>query len=223
MRILLILGLCLILLTGCSFNGNNTAVNENTNDRGLSSNYSNTSYATQIFVGVHNNYSTSLNNVSTATHAPSPQSELSTFTTKVLTSDPNRNNNISITCGKLNEHIVKAGEIFSFTGTVGQSTSEEGYEKANVFTASGATIKGLGGGNCQISSTLYNAVMAVPGLTVVERHAHSNKVYYVPDGKDAAVAYGSVDFKFKNDLGYDIKILATSSPQEVTIKIVRVS
>ena len=219
-RILLISIICLLFLTGCSFNGTNTAVLENKNTNTLTNTVNNTSNVTQVFVGVHNNYSTSLDNASTPT--PSQQTELSTFTTKVLSSDPNRNNNIEITCGKLNEHIIKAGETFSFTGTVGQSTSSEGYEKANVFTADGDTIKGLGGGNCQISSTLYNAVLAVPGLTVVERHEHSQKVYYVPEGKDAAVAYGSVDFKFRNDLDYDIKILATSSTKEVTIKLVRV-
>ncbi|MCL2860293.1 MAG: VanW family protein [Oscillospiraceae bacterium] len=227
-RLLLISIMCLLLLTGCSFNGNNnTAVVENKNanvSNNATDTTNNTSNVAQILVGVHNDYSTSLDNNSTPLQqtTPSQQIDLSSFTTKVLTSDPNRNNNIAITCSKLNEHIIKAGETFSFTGTVGQSTSSEGYEKANVFTADGDTIKGLGGGNCQISSTLYNAVLAVPGLTVVERHAHSQKVYYVPEGKDAAVAYGSVDFKFKNDLDYDIKILATSSPKEVTIKLIRV-
>ena len=64
-------------------------------------------------------------------------------------------------------------------------------------------------GNCQVSSTLYNAVLALPSLTVLERHEHSNEVYYVPLGKDAAVSYGSIDFKFRNDYDYDIKIYAS--------------
>lgn len=71
-------------------------------------------------------------------------------------------------------------------------------------------------GNCQISSTLYNAVLAVPNLVVTERHAHSNSVPYIAAGKDAAVAYGSYDLKFKNDSGNDVKILASTDGATVT-------
>ena len=76
-------------------------------------------------------------------------------------------------------------------------------------------------GNCQISSTLYNAVLALPSLSVIERHEHSNEVYYVPLGKDAAVAYDSIDFKFKNDYDYDIKIYANNTTNSVNIRIVK--
>lgn len=71
-------------------------------------------------------------------------------------------------------------------------------------------------GNCQISSTLYNAVLSVPSLVVTERHAHSNYVPYIAKGKDAAVAYGSYDFKFRNDTGHDVKILASADSSSVT-------
>ena len=71
-------------------------------------------------------------------------------------------------------------------------------------------------GNCQISSTLYNAVLSVPTLVVTERHAHSNYVPYIQKGKDAAVAYGSYDLKFRNDSGNDIKILASTDSATVT-------
>ena len=71
-------------------------------------------------------------------------------------------------------------------------------------------------GNCQISSTLYNAILSVPSLVVTERHAHSNSVPYIAKGKDAAVAYGSYDLKFRNDSDYDIKILASSDASSVT-------
>lgn len=79
--------------------------------------------------------------------------------------------------------------------------------------------KGLGGGNCQISSTLYNAVLTIPSLKVVERHEHSNKVPYAKKGKDAAVAYGSYDFKFQNNSGNDIKLTfnVTSDNVKATI------
>lgn len=79
--------------------------------------------------------------------------------------------------------------------------------------------KDFGGGNCQVSSTLYNAVLAVSSLKVTERHEHSNDVPYVKDGKDAAVAYGIYDFKFINNTGYDIKIKASTDGLNVTISI----
>lgn len=77
-------------------------------------------------------------------------------------------------------------------------------------------------GNCQISTTLYNAVLAVPSLVVTERHAHSNYVPYITKGKDAAVAYGSYDLKFKNESGNDIKILASTDGSTVTTTILSI-
>ena len=79
--------------------------------------------------------------------------------------------------------------------------------------------KAFGGGNCQVSSTLYNSVLATPNLIVTERHAHSNHVPYVQKGKDAAVAYGSYDFQFKNNTGNDIKINCSTDGQSVTTTI----
>lgn len=76
------------------------------------------------------------------------------------------------------------------------------------------------GGNCQISTTLYNSVLTVPSLVVVERHAHSNSVPYIEKGKDAATAYGSYDFKFRNDTGNDVKILASTDGSSVTTTLI---
>lgn len=117
--------------------------------------------------------------------------------------------------------MLNLGETFSFCDTVGKATPERGYQKADIFDKDGNVIKGYGGGNCQISSTLYNAVLSLPSISITERHEHSKKVYYVPEGKDAAVAYGSIDFKFKNDYDYDIKIYSSSSTNSVDIKIVK--
>lgn len=77
-------------------------------------------------------------------------------------------------------------------------------------------------GNCQISTTLYNSVLLVPSLIVTERHAHSNSVPYIAKGKDAAVAYGSYDFKFRNNSGNDIKILASTDGATVTTTLVSI-
>ena len=76
-------------------------------------------------------------------------------------------------------------------------------------------------GNCQISSTLYNAVLAVPSLEVTERHPHSNKVPYIQSGKDAAVAYGSYDFKFVNNSGNSIKIKAATDGSSITVSLLK--
>lgn len=82
---------------------------------------------------------------------------------------------------------------------------------------------GLGGGNCQISSTLYNAVLAVPTLSVTERHPHSNKVPYIQTGKDAAVAYGSYDFKFVNNSGNTLKIKANTDGSNINVQLLKLS
>ena len=108
------------------------------------------------------------------------EEELTSFSTKIEVDDPDRNKNISLSCEKLNGTIVKPGETFSFTDTVGDADPEEGYEKADVFNSKGDVVQGYGGGNCQISSTLYNAVLETPNLKVVERHPHGEKVTYVP-------------------------------------------
>ena len=148
------------------------------------------------------------------------EEEIATFSTKIYSSDSARQNNIKITCNTLNGTTVKNGSTFSFCQTVGQATSSKGYQEADIFDHNGTKKKGLGGGNCQVSSTLYNAVLAVPSLLVTERHEHSNSVPYVKKGKDAAVAYGSYDLKFRNDTGNDIKIKASTDDKNVTITLV---
>lgn len=145
---------------------------------------------------------------------------ITTFSTKIYSKDQARQTNIQITCNTLNDTIVKKGETFSFCNTVGKATTDKGYQKADVYDRNGNKQKGLGGGNCQISSTLYNAVLNVSGLTVTERHEHSNNVPYVPKGKDAAVAYGSYDFKFRNDTQNDIKIKSSTDSSNVTVSLV---
>lgn len=147
---------------------------------------------------------------------------ISSFSTKIYTKDSARQNNISITCSSLNENIVTNGSTFSFCNTVGQATTAKGYQKADIFDNEGNKKKGLGGGNCQVSTTLYNAVLRVPNLVITERHEHSNKVPYIETGKDAAVAYGSYDLKFRNDTGFDVKIKANNNNNSVDINLYKV-
>lgn len=166
----------------------------------------------------------SLNTLSTPPPQTTVEKEIASFSTKIQNKkDSNRQGNITITCSVLNNTIVKSGETFSFCDTVGPSTIERGYKEANVIIQ-GTETKGLGGGNCQVSSTLYNAVLAVPNeLTVVERHPHSAPVPYIEEGKDAAISYGSHDFRFKNNTDSDIKIVAENTANNISIKLIKIS
>lgn len=148
------------------------------------------------------------------------EKEVSTFSTQIHNKEEERQNNIEITCNTLNGTQIKPGEIFSFCDVVGKATTEKGYQEADIFV-DGKKEKGLGGGNCQISTTLYNAVLQVPDLEVTERHEHSKKVPYIEQGKDAAVSYGSYDFKFKNNSNYTIKIVMEKTQDEITAKLIQ--
>ena len=108
---------------------------------------------------------------------------ISNFTTTIYDADEERQTNMTLACNTLSGTVVKSGETFSFNETLGRAKPEDGYEKAEVFESDGDIIHEYGGGKCQISSTLYNAVLAVPNLTVIERHAHSRKVLYVEERK----------------------------------------
>lgn len=150
------------------------------------------------------------------------ETELASFSTPIMYKDANRQHNMSLTCSKLNGTIVNEGQTFSFCDTVGKATAEAGYKEAEIFDKEGNIKKGYGGGNCQVSSTLYNVVLQIPSLKVIERHEHSRKVSYVESGKDAAVAYGSIDFRFKNENDFDIKIYSESTENSINLKIVKI-
>lgn len=176
-------------------------------------------YSTQkTAVNQQNNFESITPQVSNE-NKPKTEELLSSFSTKIYTKDSARQNNISITSSALNETIVANGSTFSFCNTVGQATTAKGYQEADIFDNDGNKKKGLGGGNCQVSTTLYNAVLKTPNLVVTERHEHSNKVPYIETGKDAAVAYGSYDLKFRNDTGYDIKIKSEATSDNITINL----
>ena len=150
---------------------------------------------------------------------PPKETVATEFSTKILTSSKNRATNIKLTCEKINEKIVKSSTEFSFCQTVGVSKESEGYKKADVIVGDDI-VHALGGGNCQVSSTLYNAVLNVPDLEVTERHPHGKDVNYVPEGKDAAIAHGSKDFRFKNNSTKDLKMYASSDDKNVYVKLV---
>ncbi|NSW91765.1 MAG: VanW family protein [Firmicutes bacterium] len=115
-----------------------------------------------------------------------------------------RNENLRLALECVNGIMLAPGDIFSFDKTLGERTEEKGYKSAKIFSG-GKIIESIGGGICQVSSTLYNAVLRAD-LEVVERHNHSFVVSYIPAGLDAAVAYNVIDFKFKNSSRWPIKI-----------------
>ncbi len=117
------------------------------------------------------------------------------YTTTILDASPGRLENIVLTAALLNNAAIAAGAEFSFNSRTGEPTRERGFRPAVVFVDGGHGEE-LGGGMCQVSSTLYNAVLAA-GLRVTERHAHSQPVSYVPPGRDATT-YTDKDLRFVN-------------------------
>ena len=129
---------------------------------------------------------------------------LSSFSTRYDASNYPRTTNLKLAMGKLNGVVVGAGEIFSYNQTLGKRTAAAGYKEAGGY-AGGRVVQTLAGGICQISSTLYDAVVYA-NLDIIERHNHMFLAGYVGAGKDATVVYGSLDFKFKNTRKYPIMI-----------------
>ncbi len=143
--------------------------------------------------------------------------ELSVFTTRYDAGNVSRTTNLSIACSKLNGYVIQPGEVFSYNKALGKRSVENGYKEAAIYTSNGVE-NGLGGGICQISSTLYNAVL-MANLGIEERHNHSYTTSYSDPGKDATVVYGSLDFKFKNTRKYPVKIEAYIKSGVATIRI----
>jgi vancomycin resistance protein YoaR len=142
---------------------------------------------------------------------------LGTFSTKFAAWRKNRSSNIKKASDKINSVVVKPGEVFSYNKTVGPTSRKNGYKLATIFIK-GEKYEGYGGGVCQVSSTLYNAA-ANAGLEIIERHDHSRPVPYVEKGKEAATSYGGIDFKFKNNKPFPIKILSEVEDGTVSVTI----
>ena len=128
-----------------------------------------------------------------------------------------RTTNLKLAANKINGTVLLPGEEFSYNKTVGERTVAAGFKMAATFSG-GKVVDGLGGGICQISSTLYDAVI-MANLDVTVRRNHQFVTSYVPAGKDATVVWGSQDFKFKNTRKYPIRITATVQGGVATVQI----
>lgn len=230
-----LLAIPLVILAGCNtVSKNDNNVNQNL-QVGRTGSVSNEQSVNNSSIDENNNSVTENETDQNAIQEPQPteppanepaksepvETVLAEFSTTIKSRASNRLNNIQITCSKLNGTTVESGKSFSFCQTVGKATEEKGYKKADVIVDKQVT-QALGGGNCQVSSTLYNAILKVSDFKVTERHPHGKKVNYVPEGKDAAVSYGSKDLKFVNNTSNTIKIYASTDNKKVSIKIVSV-
>lgn len=131
-------------------------------------------------------------------------------------SNKNRNHNINLAAKGISIKIMP-GHIFKWSEVIGPASKEQGYVLGNVIVDN-EMVQGYGGGVCQVSSTLYNAALEA-NLEILERHTHGLPVYYVPEGRDATVAYGFLDFIFKNNKSYPIQIVATTGNGFVEVGI----
>lgn len=142
---------------------------------------------------------------------------LSNFSTKYSASNRNRTTNLILAANKINGTVLMPGETFSYNKTVGERTIAAGYKEAPIYV-SGRVEDGIGGGICQITTTLYNAVLYA-NLEVTERSNHQFVPSYAGASRDATVVYGAIDFKFKNNREYPIKLTCSVSNGIANFKI----
>jgi vancomycin resistance protein YoaR len=128
-----------------------------------------------------------------------------------------RSHNIHLAAEAINNQVIFQGEVFSFNKVVGKRTTEKGYQPAPVIIK-GELYDGVGGGICQVSSTLFNAVDQA-GIKIVQRYSHSRRVPYVPPGRDATVSWYGPDFTFKNQYNQPILIRAEAKNGQIVIRV----
>lgn len=142
---------------------------------------------------------------------------LATYTTSFSTSNVNRTTNIKLSSNKINGVVLIPGEEFSYNKVVGQRTAAKGYKSAPVYVG-GKVVNDIGGGICQVSSTLYNTALRA-NLEIVKRSNHRFATGYVPLSTDATVSWGGPEFIFKNSRKYPIKIVSTVTGGKVKVDI----
>lgn len=149
--------------------------------------------------------------------SPAADYLLASFTTSFDPRASGRVANITRAAEALDGYLISPGEEFSFNRIVGPRTEEAGYVEALVIENQ-EYVPGVGGGVCQVSSTLYNAALRA-GLPIRERHHHSRPVEYVPPGLDATVVYGALDLRFQNDTGGYLKLASRVDGDSITVTI----
>ncbi|MCL2360229.1 MAG: VanW family protein [Defluviitaleaceae bacterium] len=142
---------------------------------------------------------------------------LGTHTTEFNEKEENRVNNITRASNSINGHVIQSGETFSYNQTIGPTIERRGYKKGIIFV-DGEKKEGVGGGVCQVSTTLSIAAEEA-GMTITERHDHSRPVSYAEEGDEAATSYGVIDFKFKNEKPFPVVINSTVQGGMISVDI----
>ena len=160
------------------------------------------------------------------TPAPPPPiadpSLLGSYSTQILTTDENRYNNIKIVADKLNGFVLQPGSGFSFNDELGPYGKDDGFLEAKILLSNGEESTGYGGGVCQLSTTLYNAIKDLEDIEITEHHNHSTPVAYAPKNQDATVSLQSgLDFKFINNYDYPIRFETMHNPNKLTVEVHR--
>lgn len=143
------------------------------------------------------------------TFNPGPGAEnhgvpIASFSTSIADQDENVKRNIGIASEKLKGILISPGSIFSFNTIVGEGSSKNGFSMGRVMYRDSTAME-PGGGLCQVSSTLFNALL-MAGCVIIERHRHFQPVAYVPVGLDATIKFGKKDLRMKNPHGYNLRI-----------------
>lgn len=152
----------------------------------------------------------------TVSDAAGIEAEIASFETHYAEKG-NRRRNLELACSLVNGTIIKPGGVFSFNEAVGPREATNGFRVAPVIVQ-GRMEAGMGGGVCQVSSTVYNAAL-LAGLDVVARHHHAFPVHYLPPGRDATVVYGAIDLKLKNNTGSAIGFIADGTNGKVRVRV----
>lgn len=139
------------------------------------------------------------------------------FSTSYASSQQKRKSNVKLASSLISFYELDAGAEFSFNEAIGKRTEERGFTTAKVIE-NGKFVEGVGGGVCQVSSTVYNCAL-LSGLSVTERHRHSLAVSYVEPSFDAMVSYGYADLKFQNDTSSPVYIVTYADGNEITVRI----
>lgn len=156
-------------------------------------------------------------NVTAGAIANIDQAVLGSFMTKFNPSVTGRSSNIALSAQEIDQIVLGPGDRFYFNRVVGERTVQRGYQKA-MEIVNKEFVEGIGGGICQTSSTLYNAIDRA-GLEIIELHHHSKKVGYVAKDRDATVSYGGKDFKFMNSKDYPVLIKTITNRKNGTLEV----
>ena len=143
--------------------------------------------------------------------------ELGHYTTHFGGTGANRGSNIAIAAGRIDGTLLAPNEVFSYNKIVGPRIASAGFKDAPVILK-GELVPGIGGGICQVSSTLYNAAL-LSNLKIVRRSHHAFPVHYLPAGRDATVVDGSIDFQFQNNTDSPIYIRASATRGTLSFRI----